>query len=295
MKRKSNDQFLLELSQKHPTLKALEEYRNGRTKIKLLCQKCNYEFSATPGSLYMGHGCPNCVGVAKKSKQRFIKELSVIRPNVETIGIYKNTKTKLDFRCKICGHVWRTTPNAVLQRTGCPACAGTLKKTQEMFLEQMKNKHPTIRVLGQYINNRVKVQCQCLQCGEIFDGIPHAMIDSLHGCPLCSGSKGEKKIRDWLNVNNIHFYSEYRFIDCKSKHPLPFDFYIPNKNVLIEYDGKQHYEINEFFGGQHAFNELRMHDEIKNRYCTENKINLIRIPYWDFYKIDEILTNTLTN
>lgn len=295
MKRKSNNQFLLELEQNHPTLEALEEYKNGRTKMMIRCKKCSYIFSARPSSLYMGHGCPNCVGLARKTEKQFKKELSIVRPDMEVIGEYYSTTKKTDFRCKVCGHVWNTTPNAVLHRTGCPVCAGTLKKTHELFIKQMSVKHPTIQVIGKYQNNRVKVQCKCLQCGELFMGIPHAMIDSMHGCPRCSCSKGEKRIQNWLKENKIQFLSEYRFSDCKALHPLPFDFYIPSKNLIIEYDGKQHYEINEFFGGKEAFEKLKTHDDIKNQYCIDKHIRLLRIPYWDFDKIDEILKHTLTN
>lgn len=65
-------------------------------------------------------------------------------------------------------------------------------------------------------------------------------------------------------------------------------------NICIEYDGEQHFNINEYFGGEKEFNNIKQNDEIKNKYCIENNINLIRIPYYDFNNIDNILNKMTT-
>lgn len=75
--------------------------------------------------------------------------------------------------------------------------------------------------------------------------------------------------------------------------PLPFDFYIPKNNILIEYDGEQHYKSVKMWGGDNAFEKRKLHDSIKTKYCLDNKIKLLRIPYWDFDNIDEILNSEL--
>ena len=74
---------------------------------------------------------------------------------------------------------------------------------------------------------------------------------------------------------------------------LPFDFYIPDLNITIEYDGRQHYEIIDYFGGLDGFIDTKIRDTIKTIYCKENNIKLIRIPYWDFDKIEKILEKEL--
>ena len=82
-----------------------------------------------------------------------------------------------------------------------------------------------------------------------------------------------------MENNTINFVQEYRFEDCRYKLPLRFDFYIPEHNLCIEYDGIQHFKSFEFFGGEDKLKITQMRDEIKNDYCKKNGINLIRISY----------------
>ena len=79
------------------------------------------------------------------------------------------------------------------------------------------------------------------------------------------------------------------FKECKNIFPLPFDFYIPHKDICIEYDGEQHYKPIEYFGGVKKFKRLKRNDNIKNKYCKENNIKLIRIKYSQYKNIDKIL------
>lgn len=100
-------------------------------------------------------------------------------------------------------------------------------------------------------------------------------------------SKGERKIKRLLEQSKIIFESEKRFKDCKDYRYLPFDFYLPDYNCCIEYDGRQHYESIQYFGGNEEFIKRQQHDNIKNQYCKDNNIKLIRIPYWDYDKLNE--------
>jgi hypothetical protein len=112
-------------------------------------------------------------------------------------------------------------------------------------------------------------------------------------CPKCNESKGEVKIRNYLEKNNVKFETQYKLPDCKNKNPLPFDFGILDKEgnlfFLIEYDGELHYK-------QKGFNNLerqKKHDEIKNKYCTDNNIGIFRITYKDYKNIDKTLKNII--
>ena len=96
-----------------------------------------------------------------------------------------------------------------------------------------------------------------------------------------------------LNKYNVDFKSQYKFNDCKSKRELPFDFYITNLNIVIEYDGIQHYRIIKYFNGLDGFITTKIHDVIKTKYCKDNNIKLIRIPYWEFDNIENILIKEL--
>ena len=108
-------------------------------------------------------------------------------------------------------------------------------------------------------------------------------------CPYCQTSKGEKKIKEYLDNNNIEYIQQYRFEDCRNKKPLPFDFYLPEYNMCIEYDGEQHFSENRAFGGADRFWITVIHDATKNQYCEDNNINILRIPFWELKNIEEIL------
>ena len=107
------------------------------------------------------------------------------------------------------------------------------------------------------------------------------------GCVECS--KGEKEIAKYLDKNNISYYRQHKFEDCRNIHQLPFDFYIPSIRTIIEFDGKQHYEPMSHFGGIEAYERLQINDNIKNEYCEDNYIDLVRIKYDSIDNIESIL------
>lgn len=84
-----------------------------------------------------------------------------------------------------------------------------------------------------------------------------------------------------MDRNDIEFIEQFRFDDCRYKNPLPFDFYLPKLNVLIEFDGEQHDRPIERWGGEKAFVLQKKRDLIKNEYCIDKKIKLIRIKYYE--------------
>ena len=107
-------------------------------------------------------------------------------------------------------------------------------------------------------------------------------------------SKGEDVIADILIKSNIAFLKEYNFKDCKGKRrTLPFDFYLPNYNICIEYDGTPHYKLGTFKNGLLDLMNRKYLDDIKTKYCKDNNIELIRIPYWEKDNIEEILNHKI--
>ena len=96
-----------------------------------------------------------------------------------------------------------------------------------------------------------------------------------------------------MNKFNISYIPQYKFDDCRFYRTLPFDFYLPKYNICIEYDGQQHYEIVEHFGGFDKFVDTKIRDTIKSEYCKKNNIKLIRIPYWELDNIEKIIVNKL--
>jgi len=96
-------------------------------------------------------------------------------------------------------------------------------------------------------------------------------------------------------IVTISSLKEYKFDNCKNKNPLPFDFYLPEHNICIEFDGEQHFKSISYFGGEKGFKNTQKNDLIKTSYCKENNIKLIRINYLEFKKIEEILNKNLVN
>lgn len=99
------------------------------------------------------------------------------------------------------------------------------------------------------------------------------------GCSICKESKGEKEVAKILLEKNILFKREHKFPDCKYKNVLPFDFYIPNINTCIEFQGAQHYEPLHCRGGEEEFKLILLRDSIKQQYCKDKNINLILIKF----------------
>ena len=141
----------------------------------------------------------------------------------------------------------------------------------------------------------------CPECGEEFITSYYAFTHRCGQlCAKCSAtiSKGEFAIKEYLNDNNVSFEMQYRFNDCRAKIPLPFDFYIPDLNTCIEYDGAGHFKPIPRGGiteseAEEVLNGIKQRDEIKTDYCNNHDIKLIRIPYWEYDSIDTILNNEL--
>lgn len=153
----------------------------------------------------------------------------------------------------------------------------------------------------QYIEGgRQKIRIICKKHGEFYC-TAGSHIGMKTGCPTCSSSKGEIAIEDFFLKNNMKYEKQKRFKDCRDKLPLPFDFYLPDFNLCIEYDGRQHFEPQPWsrtnkHAKQNMFYELsetQRRDQIKTDYCKNNNINLLRIPYNKFNKIEKILIDYL--
>lgn len=147
-----------------------------------------------------------------------------------------------------------------------------------------------------YINRYTKnLKILCPKCKKEF--ISSLVNFTQHRgqlCPDCSSgaeSIGEYRIRTYLEKHEIPYKQEKWFSDCRDKNPLPFDFYLSELNTIIEFDGKQHFYETDYF--TYSLNTVKKHDNIKNNYCHEHNINLIRIPYTKINKIDDILDNKL--
>lgn len=270
----------------------LVHYENTRTKIKIICKPCNLVFEQKPNNHLNGQGCPNCYGNKTSTTEQFIRKAEKIHNGIYdyTLCTYKNARAKIKIICKTHG-IFEQSPNGHLSGLGCPTCGGVKKLTKLEFITRAKNIHGNLYNYDkfEYINNKTKSDILCLEHG-IFKQTPDAHINRFHGCPVCKISVGEKRIRNILIEKNISFVMEHSFEDCrnpKTNYKLRFDFYLPNLNTCIEYDGPQHY--GHKLNGKLQYNDTDIHfrDNVKNKYCETNNIKLIRIPYWELQSIQD--------
>lgn len=137
-------------------------------------------------------------------------------------------------------------------------------------------------------------RCRCNLCGNEDALITTPSLKKQESCGCLKISKGQKKIKEILSENNIEFIEEKRFSDLRfddSGAMARFDFYLPDYNCLIEYDGKQHFiQGSGVYDNEEKFQKTQEHDKIKNIWAKENGYYLIRIPYTHF---DNIVLNDL--
>lgn len=211
-----------------------------------------------------------------------------------------NNKTYISYACPIHGEHKMRVGN-LLSGKGCPDCQRDnankrFKLAQDVVVKMINDCGGELLNPQDYINNTTKNLCvTCPECGKRF--ITSLVLFTQHGgqkCDDCSNyeSIGEMRIRLYLEDKNIDFMQYYWFEDCRDIKPLPFDFYIPDLNLIIEFDGRQHFEDTGLFS--YSLSKTQEHDKIKNKYCLDNNIKLIRIPYTKINEIEKILDNIFT-
>lgn len=281
---KSHEQYLKDLNNINSTIKPLDEYVKATTKILHKCEICNYEWFTSPSGILSGFGCPKCNSHIRRTHEEYVKDLLEINPNIEVIDQFINTSTHIKHKCLIHNYIWDGLPTTILRGAGCPKCASeklskALSKSHKQYIEELAIINPNVECLDIYQGANTSILHRCLLCDYEWKAMPGSFLSG-HGCPRCVSSIGEGKIEKWLVSYDIEYIPQKRFDDCVDLRPLPFDFYLPSYNSCIEYDGKQHFEPIEHFGGKEYFQYTLKHDEIKNKYCEDNNIPLLRIPYY---------------
>lgn len=305
--RKTHNQFLTEV---HALVGNEYEinsvYINNKTKIKFHHKICGHNFEMTPKDFLKGIRCPKCGRLKcssskRKSPETFLKEFDEIWNGEYTLlteyEVNRN-KVKVVHNNDSCKrHVFFATPNNLINKqSGCPKCAGTLKQnTKEFKQEVYELVGHEYEVKGKYENSKKKIQMLHNTCGFLYDVTPEKFKFGRR-CPKCNESLGERFIADCLDSMNLPYKREFTFEKCRFKKCLPFDFVVfMNEEILalIEFDGRQHFSAIDYFGGEEGFKLTQQRDEIKSTFCKQNNIPLIRIPFWDIDKIENILKEHL--
>lgn len=298
----SQEDFLAKVYKVHGNnVIVLGEYIDSKTRVRYKCSKCGHEWEAIPASIYR-HGCPKCARLVANAKesltnQEFLHRVEVAWGHkVSVLDSYTGSKNHVTCRCNICGNVWKVKPNNLTYlRRGCPKCgtANMARKqalTDEQFREKVRQSNcGEVEILGKYVSAKRHIKVRCLKCGHVWSPAADSLMQGF-GCPACTSSKGENVVREYLQAHEVRFEEQYKIDGCRNIRPLPFDFAVfddaGNLEMLIEYDGPQHFESKYCISPdkhkrEEMFESQKMRDGIKDAYCREHGIPLVRIPYVD--------------
>jgi hypothetical protein len=293
-------------------------YINYKSKCEMYCSKLdknNIEhgtfFQSFGKHIFCKQGCPKC-GREKMedgrrySQQQFIDIVTKVHKGYYDYSksIYTGRKYNVIITCPEHGD-FNQQAGHHMKGGICPKHAAIICSkanpplTTEIFIERSIKFHGKAfdYSLSKYINSHIKVKIKCNKCNNIFEQLPFSHMAG-NGCNICRSSKGELKIRKYLTEKNIQFKQEHKFIDCISKNKglSRFDFYLPEYNLCIEYDGDQHIDGKYVWSSRNAddiLDDIHERDLIKNDYCTNKGIKLLRIYLWDYDNIEKLIDDAL--
>lgn len=294
-------------------------YIAAKKKVEITCRKHGI-FSVTPDNHIRRHsGCPLCAsrrrGEINSRKLRgrhhnnfssslskrfadFLAKSRIVHGDRYDYSLvkYKSKRAVIELICSKHGK-FETLPGRHMRGSGCPVCAReNRRKNQDEFIRDAilihGGKYDYSRV--SYWNCKTKVIIGCLIHGEFLQS-PNKHLCG-HGCSRCRESHGERAIAKWLDFHGIKHEREKLFDGCVNPFTgknLRFDFYIPNRNMCIEFDGEQHSVIRTqgIFAG--TIEKIRKRDEMKDNFCSVSGIRLLRVRHSDFQNLDRILKREL--
>lgn len=290
-----------------------DEIIDKQTEIHYICPK-HGEMYTKAYNLISGGGCYWCGGdsasikmaaTTLKSRQQKLYEEAlyaakengyILSSKMEDIV---NNTTYIQYICPKHGLHSMRISNFINGRK-CPDCA---KENRRIFFKLSPDEvEKRISEYGGHLlnkndyNNQTEknLWVECFECGEPF--LTSLRNFTQHNGQVCENcqkvkSLGEIKIKHYLENKKINFIPQKWFADCRDTNPLPFDFYLPDFNIIIEFDGRQHFEETGHF--TYPLEIVQKHDKIKNEYCKKCGIKMLRIPYWNYNKIEEILDKEL--
>lgn len=284
---------------------------NTKIKVKIHCLRHGV-FEQTPESHMYGQGCPRCGKESSASKQplsldHFITRSSKVHGSKYdySSAVYVNSGIKVKIICPIHGE-FEKTPDNHYKGQGCPECGRVIQrnsklKTHNEFIEDAKLAHGEKYDYSEtrYVDSYTKVMIRCIDHDLIFKQSPTTHIDGQTGCKKCQRfeSSGEKSVSSYLDSHNFEYVREKTFKTCKltKNGAMKFDFYLPELNLLIEYDGEQHFLPVKFWSGDGEKNleSCKVRDKFKTEWAQSNGYKLLRICYKDLKRVDQVLDEYL--
>ena len=270
------------------------KYIGGKTKITVICKE-HGRFYPTPNNHVRKTGCPKCSLIEQGERQtKTLEEFIIQSKNVHgdlydySQVNYINTETIISVKCKKHNELFYPTPNNHLRGSGCPECkTEKLTKTLDEFIKDSKEVHGELYNYSKvdYEKGDKKVIIICKKHGE-FKQTPRVHLGG-GGCQRCSYSKGELEVSNYLKKHKIEYIPQFIFDDLSFERKLRCDFYLNVRNIVIEFNGEQHYKSNSFFGGEEGLKKVQESDKLKEDYCKKNNIG------FEVIRFDEDVTERL--
>lgn len=243
----------------------------------------------------------------QKLHRTYIKQLYKIWGcEFSVLGYYTGGNNKIKVKHNKCGNVYKVHAQSLLKGHICNKCAikfqsEKMRKSNKQFLKEVYEKVDEDYIfLEKYKGSDTKIKVRHERCGNEYKVTPYKFIKQGRRCPYCNMSNAEEIITRFLENNNYIFEYQYKFNDLLSPKNsfLIFDFLIKinNENILLEYQGKQHYKTVSYFNDTKEILEYRNKcDKLKEKYCIDNEIPLIKIHYWEKDNIIQSLKKRLNN
>lgn len=249
--------------------------------------------------------------IDRKIKELYGNDRFIIEEDFNSFN-YENVHQHIRIKCTKCGHSYSRRINSILHGYECKYCAGRYFENSTELKDYIKNiTNNEYELLSDNYKTREKGifrhnSPHCRKDDKLFEMKIHNFTVLKQRCPFCNSSskgiiksRGNTSIREYLDSHNIKYSTEYKFDGLRDKDSnmlLSFDIFVEDLNLLIEYDGIQHFEPIAYFGGEKAFLKTVEHDKQKNEFIKNlSDYNLLRIKYTDFFKIDEILEKTFND
>lgn len=286
MKRKTNKKWLNEVKQLvGNSYVFLQSYKTTRTKLVYYHTDCGEIHSIAPEDFLRGRRCPTCSRIKRnlkltKTNKEWIQQVyGLVGDEYKFIDPYVGNHTSIRYKHKVCGKIRTITPANFLAGHRCSYCAGLYEDTFT-YKEKIKKLYGNeYSLISEYNKASEMVTIRHNKCNYKWNTNATNFIQGKSHCPKCQESKGEALIKKVLNETFRLDENDTYYYGYVLPNKLHLDFWIPIYRIAIEYDGIQHYQSREFFGGKQEFIKQQIRDRRKDRYCKENNITLVRIPY----------------
>lgn len=267
-------------------IKLISQYINNATYSDFKCLKlsCGFEWNAICRNvLNNGRGCPKCAHKLPISVE--IVDEKLLAKNLKRLTKFENTQKSMQVQCLLDDHIWNATYNKLIHSdSGCPKCYGNIKHNNDSVDIKLQNENPSVVRIGDFLGKYVKILWECVDCNFQWKAQPQGIFAGT-GCPQCNtAGKNEKSIYKLLKAKDINFeyQKNIKTLSSLADKNYKLDFYFPDKNTIVEYNGHQHYEPvcfggMEFYKAERKFAIQKERDLYIDKFCKNNNIILIWI------------------